>query len=364
MLNFILAAALVFFIEERAGLLPKNLAFLLIPTATMCLGAFSFRAVEQAYLKTFYYGVRIPDVEWQTVRNIWDTLKEIPAVERYHSPYQRIELIRSSMRSFWAMDPTDGVTLYLDRKLQFAETSYRIYHESMVYGAFNLAKRVPAKVLILGGGDGLLANEFLKHPGVEKVDLVELDPKMIELAKTHVDFLRLNGNALADSRVRVHVTDGFSYMKKQKPGSIDAVFIDFPYPHSPDLLRLYSVEFYRIVKMALAKDGFAIMDGPIYSDVEASDYDLTERPQWVIHETLRAAGFPSIFTFGPYEGFYYFTPQHTQLGFDYSSVPEQITNGALVNMKSTNHLMETVPQDGGRVNSLFRPRAIMPPESR
>ncbi|HRO67653.1 MAG TPA: hypothetical protein PL182_08830 [Pseudobdellovibrionaceae bacterium] len=361
LLNFTLAVFLLGMSEERAIFKPASLAYLLVPTAFLCAGVFTFHRMEQAYLKTTYFAMRIPEVTFESVKSLLVTLDQIPEVERHHSPYQKIDLVRSSSKSAWAMDPNDGVTLYLDRRLQFTEATIHLYHESMIHGAFNLSRRIPRRVLILGGGDGLLADELLHFPEVERIDLVELDPLMIQLAKNHPDFLRLNGGSLFQEKVRVHINDAFRYLKTIPAGSVDAVFVDFPYPHSPDLLRLYSIEFYEILNRAMSESAFAVMDGPIYTEKEMAERGIVVPPQWVIARTLKAAGFPHVFTFGPYEGFYYFTKTESSPRFDYRTVSPKVSNAALVNMKETNYLLKGAETLDGAVNSLFRPYPVMPP---
>jgi spermidine synthase len=74
------------------------------------------------------------------------------------------------------------VRLYLDKQLQFSSLDERFYHEALVHPAMTMS---PSRrhVLILGGGDGLAVREVLKYQDVKTVDLVELDPKIIQLEK-------------------------------------------------------------------------------------------------------------------------------------------------------------------------------------
>lgn len=359
LINGVVAALLILFFDRTSRLKSLHLAGLLLPTAALYLSALFTPALEQAYLKTFYFKVRIPSFETSGIHNIWQGLKLIPPIERWHSPYQKIDLVRTAPEASWAVDPDQGISLYLDRRLQFNERTVKIYHESMTEGAFNLAQQIPKNILILGGGDGLLITELLKHPEIERIDLVEIDPKMIELARTEYGFLRLNERSLENPRVHIHVADGFAFMKRQKPGQFDAVFIDFPYPHSPDLLRLYSVEFYKIVRRALTDSGFAIMDGPFYVEEELESLGTAPPPQWVIRDTLHAAGFAEIFVFGNFEGFYFFKKDNGKVSFDYPRLPSTLSNPALVNLQNMTPFMAG-GEDRPRVNSLFKPFPVLP----
>ena len=115
-----------------------------------------------------------------------------PIVYRETTKYQHIVMTRSGQR----------VNLYLNGHLQFSSDDEHIYHELLVHPPMLLAKR-KARVLVLGGGDGLAVREVLKHPQVREVTLVDIDAAMIRLAKTHPELVRLNNGALKDARVHL-----------------------------------------------------------------------------------------------------------------------------------------------------------------
>ncbi|WBX73125.1 hypothetical protein PG913_09565 [Tenacibaculum pacificus] len=50
----------------------------------------------------------------------------------------------------------------------------------------------PQRILILGGGDGCAVREILKYPTVEKIDMVDLDPKMTDLGLNHSVLQKIN----------------------------------------------------------------------------------------------------------------------------------------------------------------------------
>jgi predicted membrane-bound spermidine synthase len=84
--------------------------------------------------------------------------------------YQRIVLTR------WR----DDVRLFLDGHLQFSSLDEYRYHEALVHPALALSRNAE-DVLLLGGGDGLGLREVLKHEGVRRVTLVDIDPAMTNL---------------------------------------------------------------------------------------------------------------------------------------------------------------------------------------
>lgn len=138
----------------------------------------------------------------------------------------------------------------------------------------------PKDVLLIGGGSSGQLREVLKHP-VERVDYVELDPLVIDLAKK---YLPVN-EALSDPRVKVIVDmDGRLYIKRANR-MYDVVIINLPGPHTAQLNRLYTREFYREVKDVLREGGilsFTLYSNPNYMSQEQVQLYLS------LKETLKS----------------------------------------------------------------------------
>jgi spermidine synthase len=110
----------------------------------------------------------------------------------------------------------------------------------------------PENVLLIGGGvTGALA-ETLRHPSIERVDYVELDPTVLDLAFHHLpahwDPLR------SEPRVAIHHVDGRFFMQ-QSNRRFDAVIVNLPDPRTAQLNRVYTREFFRQVADHLAPAG-------------------------------------------------------------------------------------------------------------
>ncbi len=196
-----------------------------------------------------------------------------PIVWSKQTPYQRIVLTRSH----------DTFALFLDGNLQFSSLDEYRYHEGLVHPAFAAAAR-RAQVLVLGGGDGLAVREILKHPDVERVTLVDLDPAMTNTVARLPLVAALNGHALTDPRVEVINADAMTWLA-EIPSSqrYDVVIVDFPDPNNFSLGKLYTTRFYRLLKEHVAEGGAV--------SVQSTSPLFARRSFWCIARTLAAAGF-------------------------------------------------------------------------
>ena len=144
--------------------------------------------------------------------------------------------------------------LFLNGGLQYSTRDEHRYTESLVYPAVTDKTE---NVLIVGGGDGLAARELLRMPRIKSVTNVELDPAMVRVANT---VLRQdNKGALEDPRVNVVTDDAFTWVRKGKGVAaakagdtgkryFDTVIVDLSDPDSDTMARLYSQEFYGMLR--------------------------------------------------------------------------------------------------------------------
>lgn len=187
------------------------------------------------------------------------------------TPYQRIVFTR------WRGD----FRLFLDGNLQFASTDEYRYHETLVHPAMALSAS-RREVLILGGGDGLGVREALRHPDVERVTLVDLDPAMTRLGRSFPALRSLNANALSDPRVRVVNQDAHTFLERGA-GQYGVIIADLPDPNGDALAKLYAVEFYRLAKRHLSPGGVFI--------TQATSPFFSRDAFWCIARSMRKAGF-------------------------------------------------------------------------
>ena len=197
------------------------------------------------------------------------SLFDDPIVHEERTPYQEIVLTESGA----------DLRLFLNGDLQFSSVDEYRYHESLVHPAM---AGPHARVLVLGGGDGLAMREVLRYPDVRRAVEVELDPAMVALARDHPRLRALNAGALADPRVQVVSADAFGWLREQRE-RFDVVIADFPDPDDAGTAKLYSQEFYDGVRRRLLAPGGRVV-------VQSGSPYFAREAFWSIERTIAAAG--------------------------------------------------------------------------
>lgn len=309
--------------------------------------------IQQVYMKAHYLETRMLEFSWTSIKNLVLSNYAFNDIERYVTPYQIIDIVP---RRFMISGEVPGdFSLYLNMQPQFSEGTQRPYHEGMAEGGINLAGFVPHHVLVLGAGDGLLVAELLKRPEIEKITLVELDPFMIELAKKYVDIKEMNKASLYDPRVEVVIDDAFHFVRKSKQ-KYDGVFVDFPFPVSYELGKLFSVEFYTSLQRVLSPEGFFVADIPVWRTIEKHPALPRPYPQEIILSTMKAAGLRHILIYGPFEPFVFVSLKERPLVFDYGKFPSWLSTKTLVNMTALKTVQEQADIKPENINSIFKPK--------
>ncbi len=291
-INFSLAF-ITFIYFTKAGLIKKTFFIPAIMVVTFC-------AVFYGYLNNRQWNIKIEQ-----------PLYDDPIILSRTTQYQHIAITHYK--------PFNEVRLFLNGNLQFCSIDEMRYHEPMVHPVMNLVP-VKARVLILGGGDGCVLREVLKYKEVKEVLLVDLDPGMTKLAKTHPILKEINNNAFKDSRlvtitgkgitpginrelyietrnknsrtkesitqklarVKVMNVDADKFLNSV-PGFWDVIIIDMPDPSTPELTKLYSKAFYKKVKQHLSQHGMVV--------VQATSPYLAKESFLCIGRTIKSAQF-------------------------------------------------------------------------
>lgn len=157
--------------------------------------------------------------------------------------------------------PLCGRMLWLDNIIMTSINDEFVYHEMISHVALNTHTN-PRKVLVIGGGDGGAIREIIKHPSVEKAVLVEIDRRVVEVAK---EYLPEIAGALDDPKVEVHCVDGIQYVREHK-NEFDIIIVDSTDPIGP-AVGLFEGNFYKDCYEALREDGIFVAqtESPYYN---------------------------------------------------------------------------------------------------
>ena len=134
-----------------------------------------------------------------------------------------------------------------------------------------LENPAPKRILMIGGGINGGIAQALKHPSVERIDYVELDPALIGMARQY--FPAQWAGLDSDPRVHIHYQDGRHYLKTAG-GRFDAIVLDVPDPQTAQLNRFYTEEFFRSASKRLATGGLLALE--LRSSEETISPDLAE----------------------------------------------------------------------------------------
>ncbi len=184
-------------------------------------------------------------IEWQTPFKA-----HMIAVKEYvysgRTKYQNVDIVVTHQY---------GKCLLLDGKLQSSEADEWIYHEALVHPAMMACSR-PAKVAIVGGGEGATLREVLRHRCVEKALMIDLDEELVSLCRKYLP--EWSQGAFEDPRSRILFSDGRRFMERCDE-EFDVIILDLtdPVPGTPSVL-LYTREFYTAVSRRLAAGGVVV----------------------------------------------------------------------------------------------------------
>ncbi len=219
--------------------------------------------------------LRIMDIERMIiVGGLWFTEKQ---TENFGITAKIKQTLHTEQTEFQKLDMYEteewGNMLVLDGMVMTTIKDEFVYHEMVAHVPL-FTHPNPKQVLVVGGGDGGVIREVLKHPSVEKATLVEIDGKVIEYSKKYIPEI---AGALDDARVEVKVDDGFMHIA-QSEQAYDVIMVDSTEPVGP-AVNLFSKGFYAGISKALKPDGIFIAqtDNPwfkadlikqVYADVK------------------------------------------------------------------------------------------------
>ena len=169
------------------------------------------------------------------------------------SDYQRIDIFET---------PEFGRVLTLDGNVMLTERDEFIYDEMIVHVPMAV-HREAKDILVIGAGDGGVVRELTRYDRVERIDLVEMDPQVVEACRAY-----LPGNAcrMDDRRVHIYFENALKFIR-QCEEEYDLIIVDSSDPFGPSE-GLFTREFYGSCFNALKEDGIMVnqQGSPFYAE--------------------------------------------------------------------------------------------------
>lgn len=251
---------------------------------------------------------------------LWYTEKQTPVFGITAKIRETLVTEKTEFQDLAMIDTEEfGRMLVLDGMVMTTVKDEFVYHEMVAHPALNTHPN-PKHVLVVGGGDGGVIREVLKHPEVEKAVLVEIDGKVIEYSKKYLPEI---AGELDNPRVEVLVNDGYMHIIENK-NKYDVIMVDSTEPVGP-AAPLFERGFYQGIYEALKEDGIFVAqtDNPWFKA------DLIQQVNKDVKEI-----FPIVHVYGANiptypSGLWTFTmgsKVHDPLQVDETSIPEMESN--------------------------------------
>jgi spermidine synthase len=195
---------------------------------------------------------------------------EVRSLARLWPGFQLVATRNSVYGNLAVVETKGSRSLFENGLLMFNAPDVPAAEEAVHYAL--LQHPSPKSLLLIGGGAGGSLLQALQHPSLERVDYVELDPAVLDLAEQH--FSEQWSAARADARVHVHHADGRLFLKSTAR-IFDVIVVNLPPPQTAQLNRFYTVEFFRETAEKLSGSGifsFQLPAAEEYISPELGDF--------------------------------------------------------------------------------------------
>lgn len=227
-----------------------------------------FKLISYISLSFMVFGIVFSE---NISRSIENSLYRDRVILSTRTPYQKIVMTRHK----------DDLRLYLDGNIQFSSKDEYRYHEALTHIPMSVSQN-KENVLILGGGDGMVARELLKYDDVKNITLVDIDKDMVDICRTNSLVTDINKNSLSSDKVKLVYEDAFEFLEKTNE-VYDVIIVDLPDPNNDSLNKLYTNIFYRLCSNVLSENGVMT--------VQSTSPYYAKKAFWSINKTLKGEGF-------------------------------------------------------------------------
>jgi len=243
--NLALAAAISFASAQRpAWKIPTVAANLLLLIAAAFIG-----------YSNYFYDPAVASFNTLMYWNLYDR----PLTLRENADALDIVYFRDGLNANISVARTDDyVALRTNGKV---DASNHDATTQLLIGHLAVLAHPPRRVLLVGFGSGMTASALASYPELQRLDIVEIEPAVIEAAP----FLAsLNRNVLRDPRVHVTLDDARNFLFTTRD-TYDLIISEPSNPWIAGVATLFTREFYAAVRARLAPDGVFVQWMQAYS---------------------------------------------------------------------------------------------------
>lgn len=201
-------------------------------------------------------------------------------VTPYEAISRRMEKVLASGRTafqdyFIFQTGAFGKVLVLDKDVQSTEHDEYIYHETLVHPAM-LAHPNPRSVFIVGGGEGATLREVLRHPGVDRAVMCDIDAELVEMARELLP--EWHQGAFDNPRAQIITEDARGWLENHSD-TYDVIIVDLNDPVGEDnpARMLFTAEFYQLVQRRLNPGGVMAMQAGMLLLTHHAQHPVTHR---------------------------------------------------------------------------------------
>ncbi|KAG5511653.1 hypothetical protein JKF63_07250 [Porcisia hertigi] len=201
----------------------------------------------------------LPDGWFREESNLWPGQAQGLKVDKvlYDQPteFQHLTVFESDPKGPW------GTVMTLDGAIQFTDYDEFVYHEMLANLSLTCHHK-PERVLVIGGGDGGVVREVLRHKSekegvVQSIELVDIDGAVIEQSKKYFPQIACG---FENPCVTATVGDGVAFVKNAPDSTYDVIIIDTTDPEGP-ASELFGADFYKNVMRILRPSGIVCNQG-------------------------------------------------------------------------------------------------------
>ncbi|KAJ4212204.1 putrescine aminopropyltransferase [Fusarium solani] len=209
----------------------------------------------------FFSTMSSEEITHETIKDGW--FREISEMWPGQAMTLRVEKVlvheKSKYQDVLIFKSTDfGNVLVLDNVVQCTERDEFSYQEMITHLAMNSHPN-PKKVLVIGGGDGGVLREIVKHDCVEEAILCDIDEAVVRLSKQYLPTMSVGFD---HPKVKVHIGDGFKFLNDYK-NEFDVIITDSSDPEGP-AEALFEKNYFKLLHDALKEGGVISTQGCMF----------------------------------------------------------------------------------------------------